>query len=154
MPTKRQVIIEETLNIAPAPVLPTQEESDANTEAILATIDEQPKKLTGRGGPGRGQGRKAAVNEITNIRQGFYGLIDRDLEAADLQRAWDLLKSVAFQRAYDGDLEDLKWYLNKFIPNADRDTAINIAVGEGGMAPMITISIPERTAGEDEQTKT
>lgn len=129
----------QTSDNAPPPVEFTEESGGEDSE--------EPKpRLTGRGGPGRGQGRKPSRNEITHIREGFYGLIDSDREAEDLQQAWNMLKSIAINKALnDGDTDDLKWYLNKFIPNADRESAVSIAIGDSGMAPMITISMPQTT---------
>jgi hypothetical protein len=112
-------------------IVSTKEEME-----ILPAITES-TKITGRGGKRPGAGRPPS-GRSQNIKYHFYQLLDNEAEAKDIFNAWNILKEVAISKALNNnDTEDLKWYLNRFIPQARDGAEINIDTT--GEQPIITI---------------
>ena len=111
-----------------------------STEKVEAEPVEQPVvEYKGRGGKRPGAGRPPS-GRSQNIKYHFYQLLDNEAEAKDIFDAWALLKRMAMDKALNGDTEDLKWYLNRFIPQSREGGEIEIDTT--GEAPIITIRYP------------
>lgn len=123
-------IPEENKNENNTPIVDTQ----TQVEVLPAEV----KK--GRGGARPGAGRPPS-GRSQNIKYHLYQLIDNAKEAEDLKQAWELMKQIAMDKALNKqDTEDLKWYLNRFFPQA-RETG-EIEIDTTGNQPIITIRMP------------
>jgi hypothetical protein len=106
-----------------------------NSETQMELLPEEPKR-SGRGGARPGAGRPPS-GRSESIKYNFYQLLNYSNEAKDLVDAWDKMKQIAMAKALQGDTEDLRWYLNRFIPQAREGGEINIDTT--GNQPIITI---------------
>jgi hypothetical protein len=126
-----------------------EENKDENNSPIVDTQNAvevlPPEVKKGRGGVRPGAGRPPS-GRSQNIKHHLYQLIDNAKEAQDIVQAWELIKQIAMDKAINNqDTEDLKWYLNRFFPQA-RETN-EIEIDTTGSQPIITIRMPN--TGDD-----